>query len=57
MDVNFGNSSQKIGENLVTIVLDYKGYRDTFEWDISNPDNEPDLFACSLVEDLQLEPR
>lgn len=56
IDGHFGNSSLKLGENLVSIVLNYKGFNDVFEWDICNPDNEPDEFAAMLVNDLQLEP-
>ena len=31
-------------------------FQDSFEWDISNADNEPDSFAQQLVNDLGLEP-
>jgi len=56
MDGVFGNSTQSYGEHLVTIVLNYKGFTDVIEWDICNPDNQPEDFAARLVGDLQLEP-
>ena len=33
------------GEHIITIDLQYKGYTDKIEWDISNPDNQPEEFA------------
>jgi len=39
MDGVFGNSTQTLGEHLVTIVLNYKEFTDVIEWDICNPDN------------------
>jgi len=36
--------------------LNYRGFKDSIEWDISNPDNSPEDFARLLINDLQLEP-
>lgn len=52
----FGNSNQTYGEHLVSIALNYKGFIDVIEWDICNPDNQPEDFAAQLVSDLRLEP-
>ena len=45
-----------LGEQLVQIHLNLPLFTDTFTWDISNPDNQPETFACELVRDLSLEP-
>ena len=44
------------GEHIITIDLRYKNFTDQIEWDICNPDNQPEEFAALLVKDLQLEP-
>ena len=43
-------------EHLVPISIDVGEYQDCFEWDISNPDNDPQEFAAQTVRDLQLKP-
>lgn len=45
-----------LGEQLVHIHLNFPLFTDTFTWDITNPDNQPETFACELVRDLGLEP-
>ena len=48
---------------VLPIVIDlpigaYLHLKDTFEWDLSDPDNSPEEFAASLVADyLHQEPR
>lgn len=44
------------GEHLICIDLRFKDFTDQIEWDICNPDNQPEEFACMLVRDLGLEP-
>lgn len=44
------------GEQFVQIYLNLPMLCDTFTWDISNPDNQPETFACEMVRDLGLEP-
>lgn len=53
---NVGIDKQGPGEQLVQIHLNFPLYTDTFTWDISNPDNQAETFACELVRDLALEP-
>lgn len=45
-----------LGEQLVHIHLNFPLFTDTLTWDITNPDNQPETFACELVRDLGLEP-
>ena len=44
------------GEHLITIQLSFREFQDEFEWDLCNPDNQPEDFAASLVADLGLNP-
>ena len=49
----------RISEHLLKISLNINifGFKidESFEWDISNPDNSPEEFAADLVADLLLE--
>lgn len=49
----------KISEHLLRISINISVYGlkidDSFEWDISNPDNSPEEFAVDLVADHLLE--
>ena len=51
----------RISEHLLKISLNINifGFKidESFEWDISNPDNSPEEFAADLVADLLLEAR
>ena len=44
------------GEHLVLIHLRFRGFEDQFEWDICNPDNQPEEFAAQIVADMHLIP-
>jgi hypothetical protein len=48
--------TNNMGESLVQIHLKFPLFSDSFTWDISNPDNQPETFASELVRDLALEP-
>jgi len=48
------NSS--VGEQVIPIRLCFPFFTDCFDWDMSNPDNQPETFASALVRDLELEP-
>jgi len=45
------------GEHLVPIRLQFRDFVDEFDWDLCNPDNQPEEFAATLVSDLDLKPR
>lgn len=49
----------RISEHLLKISLNINifGFKidESFDWDISNPDNSPEEFAADLVADLSLE--
>jgi hypothetical protein len=45
-----------IGENIINIELKLPYLTDSFEWDINNPDNQPEEFSALLVSDLGLKP-
>ena len=49
----------RISEHLLKISLNINifGFKidESFEWDISNPDNSPEEFAADLVADLMFE--
>jgi len=49
-------ADHELGEQLVEIHLNFPLFTDTLTWDITNPDNQPETFACELVRDLGLEP-
>lgn len=51
-----GATEEGYGEHIVQIRLDYKGFADLIEWDICNPDNQPEDFAAGLIEDMRLQP-
>jgi hypothetical protein len=48
----FGTRGQGYGEHLVQICLNFQSFCEKFEWDICNPDNQPEDFAAQLVSDL-----
>lgn len=53
----FGNGAGiDYGEHLMQIHLRIGDYSEAIQWDICNPDNQPEDFATSLVNDLQLQP-
>ena len=52
----FGNSGLGYGEHLVRINLKFQDFSDEIEWDICNPDNQPEEFAAQMISDLMLEP-
>lgn len=52
----FGASGSGYGEHIVRICLKFKSFTDTIEWDICNPDNQPEEFAAQMISDLELEP-
>lgn len=52
----FGHSGEGYGEHLVRINLKFREFSDSVEWDICNPDNQPEEFAAQLVGDLHLKP-
>jgi SWI/SNF-related matrix-associated actin-dependent regulator of chromatin subfamily B protein 1 len=56
MDYHQGSNLTNNGEHLVNIQLKFKDFSDQFEWDINNPDNQPEEFAAMMVSDLGLEP-
>ena len=47
-------------EHLIEIVLsiEWNGHylRDSFKWDITDPDNVPEEFAAQMIDDLELPP-
>ena len=49
----------RISEHLLKLSLNINifGFKidESFEWDISNPDNSPEEFSADLVADLMLE--
>jgi len=42
----FGHSGLGYGEHLVRIKLKFQDFSDEIEWDICNPDNQPEEFAA-----------
>lgn len=53
----FGNGAGiDHGEHLIQVNLRIGDYSESIQWDISNPDNQPEDFASTLVNDLQLQP-
>lgn len=44
------------GEHLIPISLQFGDLKETFTWDICNPDNQPEDFSSQIVEDLNLYP-
>ena len=55
-DGYFGHSGMGYGEHIVYINLKLKDFEEMIEWDICNPDNQPEEFAKVLIEDLGLTP-
>lgn len=49
-----------IAEHVITVDLDVRvtaqlRLRDSFQWDLTNPDNSPEEFAAALVADFLLQ--
>jgi len=44
------------GEHIIPITLQFSDFKETFTWDICNPDNQPEDFAAQLVSDMNLYP-
>lgn len=52
----YGQGGIGYGEHLVTIKLQFRDYKENIQWDICNPDNQPEEFAAQMVSDLDLRP-
>jgi len=55
-DGHFGNQGMGYGEHIVHLNLKFKDMQETIEWDICNPDNQPEEFARVLIQDMKLAP-
>ena len=56
-DGYFGNQGMGYGEYIVHLNLKFKDMQETIEWDICNPDNQPEEFARVLIQDMKLAPQ